>query len=245
MNRDGYSKFTEGRKLSKHLLRAGSEGVQIGAVVKLQRNPYFTATLEDHTMWLKSAFEAWYDRKCFGDERFVSSGIGMHAAAFAAPQRGCGGENDALLEHNLQSCRAISQGTLCCTSPGLEYEMKFSFFLTAAQREIRKFNEQNNLPLRWAQTKNMPITYKVVLESLRVASIISFTFREAMADVEYKGYLIPKGWKVMPLFRNIHDNPEFFSHPQKFDPSRFEMALMVRGSFVLYLEVGPVNYASC
>ncbi|KAF3446655.1 hypothetical protein FNV43_RR11835 [Rhamnella rubrinervis] len=94
----------------------------------------------------------------------------------------------------------------------------------AEQREIRKFNKENNLPLRWAHTRNMPITYKVVLESLRMASIISFTFREAVADVEYKGYLIPKGWKVMPLFRNIHHNPEFFSHPQKFDPSRFEVA---------------------
>ncbi|KAK9019251.1 hypothetical protein V6N11_053777 [Hibiscus sabdariffa] len=65
---------------------------------------------------------------------------------------------------------------------------------------------------------------KVILETLRMASIISFTFREAVADVEYKGYLIPKGWKVMPLFRNIHHNPEFFNDPQEFDPSRFEVA---------------------
>jgi cytochrome P450 len=28
---------------------------------------------------------------------------------------------------------------------------------------------------------------KVIMESLRMASIISFTFREAVADVEYKG----------------------------------------------------------
>ncbi|KAK8671869.1 hypothetical protein V6N13_038452 [Hibiscus sabdariffa] len=65
---------------------------------------------------------------------------------------------------------------------------------------------------------------QVILETLRMASIISFTFREAVADVEYKGYLIPKGWKVMPLFRNIHHNPEFFNDPQEFDPSRFEVA---------------------
>ncbi|TQD98450.1 hypothetical protein C1H46_015905 [Malus baccata] len=65
---------------------------------------------------------------------------------------------------------------------------------------------------------------KVILESLRMATIISFAFREAVVDVEYKGYLIPKGWKVMPLFRNIHHNPEFFADPQKFDLSRFEVA---------------------
>ncbi|KAH7865090.1 hypothetical protein Vadar_002074 [Vaccinium darrowii] len=56
-----------------------------------------------------------------------------------------------------------------------------------------------------------------------MASVISFTFREAVVDVEYEGYLIPKGWKVMPLFRNIHHNPEFYVDPQNFDPSRFEV----------------------
>ncbi|XP_077213101.1 abscisic acid 8'-hydroxylase 4-like [Tasmannia lanceolata] len=94
----------------------------------------------------------------------------------------------------------------------------------AEQSAIYESNEGGKRPLAWAQTRNMPITYKVVLESLRMASIISFTFREAVADVEYKGYLIPKGWKVLPLFRNIHHNPEFFPDPHKFDPSRFEVA---------------------
>ncbi|KAH9675980.1 Abscisic acid 8'-hydroxylase 1 [Citrus sinensis] len=61
-------------------------------------------------------------------------------------------------------------------------------------------------------------------ETLRVASILSFTFREAVEDVEYEGYLIPKGWKVLPLFRNIHHSPEIFPDPEKFDPSRFEVS---------------------
>ncbi|GLT46966.1 hypothetical protein SLA2020_206910 [Shorea laevis] len=92
------------------------------------------------------------------------------------------------------------------------------------QKAIRKQNEEEGKQLDWSQTRNMPVTYRVILESLRMASIISFTFREAAADVEYKGYIIPKGWKVMPLFRNIHHDPEFFTDPQKFDPSRFEVA---------------------
>ncbi|KAK4348818.1 hypothetical protein RND71_031573 [Anisodus tanguticus] len=94
----------------------------------------------------------------------------------------------------------------------------------AEQKVTCQSNEQENHGLTWTQTRKMPVTNKVVLETLRLASIISFTFREAVADVEYKGYLIPKGWKVMPLFRNIHHNPEFFPDPQKFDPSRFENA---------------------
>ncbi|CAI0441987.1 unnamed protein product [Linum tenue] len=78
--------------------------------------------------------------------------------------------------------------------------------------------------LNWGDTKQMPITSRVIQETLRVASILSFTFREAVEDVEYEGYLIPKGWKVLPLFRNIHHNPEIFPDPEKFDPSRFEVA---------------------
>ncbi|GMY33595.1 abscisic acid 8'-hydroxylase CYP707A2-like [Fagus crenata] len=78
--------------------------------------------------------------------------------------------------------------------------------------------------LSWADTKKMPITSRVIQETLRVASILSFTFREAVEDVQYDGYLIPKGWKVLPLFRNIHHSPEIFPEPDKFDPSRFEIA---------------------
>eukprot|EP01018_Ginkgo_biloba_P007799 Gb_24653 [translate_table: standard] len=77
--------------------------------------------------------------------------------------------------------------------------------------------------LTWEDTKNMPLTIRVIQETLRMASILSFTFREAVENVEYKGYFIPKGWKVLPLFRNIHYNPELFPDPQKFDPSRFEV----------------------
>ncbi|CAA6664967.1 unnamed protein product [Spirodela intermedia] len=91
----------------------------------------------------------------------------------------------------------------------------------AEQMSIYRSNEGGANSLTWAQTRSMPLTQRVILESLRMASIISFTFREAVADVEYKGYLIPKGWKVMPLFRNIHHNPEFFHDPEIFDASRF------------------------
>ncbi|KAL6547678.1 hypothetical protein OROHE_009383 [Orobanche hederae] len=78
--------------------------------------------------------------------------------------------------------------------------------------------------LNWVDTKKMLITKRVIQETLRAASILSFTFREAVEDVEFNGYLIPKGWKVLPLFRNIHHNPDNFPEPEKIDPSRFEVA---------------------
>ncbi|KAL5231607.1 hypothetical protein ABZP36_030383 [Zizania latifolia] len=94
----------------------------------------------------------------------------------------------------------------------------------AEQMAIYVANELGKRPLTWTQTRSMALTHQVILESLRMASIISFTFREAVADVEYKGFLIPKGWKVMPLFRNIHHNPDYFQDPHKFNPSRFKAA---------------------
>ncbi|KAM1127304.1 hypothetical protein ACFX13_038090 [Malus domestica] len=91
-------------------------------------------------------------------------------------------------------------------------------------RSKEEEEEEEEKVLSWADTKKMPLTCRVIQETLRVASILSFTFREAVDDVEYEGYLIPKGWKVLPLFRNIHHSPEIFPDPDKFDPSRFEIA---------------------
>lgn len=163
-------------------------------------------------------------------------------------------------------------------------------------------------PLSWADTRRMRMTGRVIQETMRVASILSFTFREAVEDVEYQGeqsrdinqlrarswsfvaaqcctllslseyssalpaclrmnwlgkdvllternrpttqtrnsprlallragYLIPKGWKVLPLFRNIHHNPDHFPSPEKFDPSRFEVSIITSSltSLLLFL----------
>ncbi|KAK4747965.1 hypothetical protein SAY87_014551 [Trapa incisa] len=98
--------------------------------------------------------------------------------------------------------------------------------VTEEQEAVIKSKDESGKQrmLTWEDTKNMPLTSRVIQETLRLASILSFTFREAVEDVEYGGYLIPKGWKVLPLFRNIHHSPDIFPEPEKFDPFRFEVA---------------------
>lgn len=95
--------------------------------------------------------------------------------------------------------------------------------VTKEQGGVRQRLIEANRGLTWEDTRNMPLTSRVIQETLRTASILSFTFREAVHDVEFEGYLIPKGWKVLPLFRSIHHCAEFFPQPDKFDPSRFEV----------------------
>lgn len=60
---------------------------------------------------------------------------------------------------------------------------------------------------------------------MRLAAVLySFSIQlKSHFSLTFSGYLIPKGWKVLPLFRNIHHSPENFTDPGKFDPSRFEV----------------------
>ncbi|XP_022874869.1 abscisic acid 8'-hydroxylase 2-like isoform X1 [Olea europaea var. sylvestris] len=95
--------------------------------------------------------------------------------------------------------------------------------VTTEQEGIQRKLVEENRGLTWDDTRQMNLTSRVIQETLRIASILSFTFREAVEDVEFEGYIIPKGWKVLPLFRTIHHSADFFPQPEKFDPSRFEV----------------------
>ncbi|GMN60400.1 hypothetical protein TIFTF001_029476 [Ficus carica] len=63
--------------------------------------------------------------------------------------------------------------------------------VTEEQRSILKGKEESGEEkvLNWADTKKMPMTSRVIQETLRVASVLSFTFREAVEDVEYEAKL--------------------------------------------------------
>ncbi|KAL5982466.1 hypothetical protein ACLOJK_016538 [Asimina triloba] len=129
--------------------------------------------------------------------------------------------DDQIADNIIGVLFAAQDTTACLLTWILKYlhdNPKILEAVTAEQMEVYESNERGKKALTWVQTRKMRLTHKVMLETLRMSSIISFTFREAVTDVEYKG------WKVMPLFRNIHHNPEFFPDPQKFDPSRFEVS---------------------
>lgn len=47
--------------------------------------------------------------------------------------------------------------------------------------------------------KNMKYTWQVARESMRLFPPIFGSFRKAVSDIEYEGFTIPRGWKVLFL----------------------------------------------
>lgn len=72
-----------------------------------------------------------------------------------------------------------------------------NFPISAEQKEIaesKKFGEH----LTWEDLTNMKYTWKVATEILRLYPPMTYSFRRTLKDIEYGGFLIPKGWQVSP-----------------------------------------------
>lgn len=68
-------------------------------------------------------------------------------------------------------------------------------FRIVEQEEIAKGKSPGE-SLTWEDLAKMKYTWKVALETLRVHPPIFGGFRKTIRDIEYGGYIIPKGWQV-------------------------------------------------
>ncbi|EFJ06765.1 hypothetical protein SELMODRAFT_186571 [Selaginella moellendorffii] len=84
-----------------------------------------------------------------------------------------------------------------------------------------KRGKDSNEGLSWNEYMSLEFTQAVFNETLRLANGAQGVMRKALKDVEYRGYIIPKGWTVLPYFLNIHFDENMFPNPTKFHPWRW------------------------
>lgn len=76
--------------------------------------------------------------------------------------------------------------------------------------------------LQWEDLQKMKYSWNVVSETIRLYPPVIGAFREAVTDINFEGYDIPKGWKLYWSASLIHADPSIFPNSKNFDPSRFE-----------------------
>ncbi|KAJ1297672.1 hypothetical protein BS78_01G394900 [Paspalum vaginatum] len=104
------------------------------------------------------------------------------------------------------------------------------YHLAKSPDALRKLREENMAVSRdrnggfvtLDDIPSMKYTAKVVEETIRVANIASSVYRVALRDVEYKGYTIPKGWRVVVWLRSLHTDANYYDDPLSFNPDRWD-----------------------
>ncbi|KAL5737656.1 hypothetical protein ACOSP7_030417 [Xanthoceras sorbifolium] len=89
------------------------------------------------------------------------------------------------------------------------------------QGEIAKDKSMGEF-LTWEDLIKMKYTWRVAMETLRMIPPIFGGFRNTLKDIEYGGYLIPKGWQIFWVTNMTHMDSSIFPEPSKFDPNRFK-----------------------
>ncbi|OIT05729.1 cytochrome p450 724b1 [Nicotiana attenuata] len=93
-------------------------------------------------------------------------------------------------------------------------------YLKNEHRALRRTKKEGE-PINWEDYKQMKFTIMVINETLRCGNLVKFVHRKAIKDVEFKGYYIPAGWKVLPILSAVHLDPSLHQNPSEFNPWRW------------------------
>ena len=99
--------------------------------------------------------------------------------------------------------------------------------LTAQHPEVmeRLRAEQDSLNISDIPTledlKQMTYLEQVFKEVMRLIPPVGGGFRKAIADFEFKGYQIPKGWAIQYQIAQTHKEESIYPQSDRFDPERF------------------------
>ncbi|KAL8506252.1 hypothetical protein ACS0TY_017209 [Phlomoides rotata] len=100
-------------------------------------------------------------------------------------------------------------------SPAAVHQLKLEHQKIRGMKKIDEF-------LDWEDYKGMEYTQNVISEALRFGNIVKFVHRKAIKDVKFKDYVIPAGWKVLPVFSAVHLDPSIHSESFQFNPWRWK-----------------------
>lgn len=76
-------------------------------------------------------------------------------------------------------------------------------------------------PLSWQDIQQLNFNSHVVNETLRCGNLVKFVHRRTLQDVNFRGYHIPGGWQVLPVFTAVHLDPSLHDSPSDFNPWRW------------------------
>eukprot|EP00252_Welwitschia_mirabilis_P013951 TRINITY_DN3090_c0_g1_i3.p1 TRINITY_DN3090_c0_g1~~TRINITY_DN3090_c0_g1_i3.p1 ORF type:complete len:322 (-),score=53.44 TRINITY_DN3090_c0_g1_i3:112-1077(-) len=79
-----------------------------------------------------------------------------------------------------------------------------------------------NKQLGWDHYRQMSFTNHVINEALRHGNIVKFVHRKAIHDVKFKGFVIPAGWKVLPMLSWAHLDEDCYENALEFNPWRWQ-----------------------
>ncbi|KAI3951273.1 hypothetical protein MKW92_035504 [Papaver armeniacum] len=119
-------------------------------------------------------------------------------------------------------------GSFDTTGATISFFIKYLAELPHVYDEVRKEQMEiasSKVPgesLNWNDIQKMKYSWNVVCEILRLEPPLQGAFREAIADINYGGFSVPKGWKLYWSAHSTHKDPNYFTEPEKFDPMRFE-----------------------
>ncbi|KAK4434795.1 cytochrome [Sesamum alatum] len=88
-------------------------------------------------------------------------------------------------------------------------------------RRIRSLKKNDEF-LNWDDYKAMEFTHSVINEALRYGNVVKFVHRKAIKDVKFRDYIIPAGWKVLPVFSAVHLDPSLHGNALHFNPWRWQ-----------------------
>nr|GMC61081.1 cytochrome P450 85A1-like [Ipomoea batatas] len=76
-------------------------------------------------------------------------------------------------------------------------------------------------PITWDDYKSMTFTRAVILETLRLSTVVNGVLRQTTQDLVLNGSLIPKAWRIFVYVRELNYDPIVYPEPYAFNPWRW------------------------